>query len=291
VAWPAGARAELPEHAPDPDDVLPPDYLSVTPPPTTPSPPPPPVVPPPMVPPPVVPLPVRPRPVAPPPLNAAPVVIRAVTTPRVAGDTACLALLRHARVPFRMAARVRGVDTAVEITGPIGGVRLLPRAGRAPVMDCRLARTLAEVAPAFRRAGVTALSFSGAYDYRTRRNSSKLSAHAHGLAIDVHALHTKTGVLDVKRDFPRDGRRWRGLAGRPDSVADCLGRPARKASRTLRALACRLKLDPVMRYVLSPDTDADHHDHLHLEAHAVQPSGLLTASSRRVQQGRATSRR
>ena len=31
-AWPLAARAELPEHTPDPDDVLPPDYLSVTPP-------------------------------------------------------------------------------------------------------------------------------------------------------------------------------------------------------------------------------------------------------------------
>ena len=35
-AWPLAGRAELPEHTPDADDVLPPDYLSVTPPPLTP---------------------------------------------------------------------------------------------------------------------------------------------------------------------------------------------------------------------------------------------------------------
>ena len=268
------ARAELPEHTPDPDDVLPPDYLSVTPPPVTP--------------PPVTPSRVTPPPVSPPPLAAAPVVVRRLRTPAARSDLACLQLLDHARVPYRLAGAVRGVQTPVEVTGPIRGVRLIPRAGRTPIMDCQLARALAELAPAFRRAGVTALSFSGAYDYRTRRNSSKLSAHAHGLAIDVHALQTRKGMLDVKRDFPRDGRRW---AGRPENVAACLGQPRRKAGRALRALACRLKLDPVLRYVLSPDTDADHHDHLHLEAHAVQPSELLTASSRRNQQGRRTVRR
>lgn len=281
LTWARSARAELPEGTPDPDDVLPPDYLSVTPPPVTP---------PPMTPP-VTPLPVTPPPVSPPPLTAAPVRIRAVRAVAASGDRGCVQLLEHARVRFRLAGGVRGVQTPVEITGLVGGVRLLPRAGRAPIMDCRLAVALAELAPAFRRAGVTALSFSGAYDYRTRRNSSKLSAHAHGLAIDVHALHTRAGVLDIKRDFPRDGRRWRGTAGRPESVAACLGSPKRKAGRTLRALACRLKLDPVMRYVLSPDTDADHHDHLHLEAHAVQPSELLTVSGRPTQQARRTPRR
>ena len=158
-------------------------------------------------------------------------------------------------------------------------------------MDCQLARALAELAPVFRRAGVTALSFSGAYDYRTRRNSPKLSAHAHGLAIDVHALQTRHGLLDVKRDFPRNGPRWRGTAGHPESVAACLGKPARKAGRALRAVACRLKLDPVMRYVLSPDTDGDHHDHLHLEAYPVERSGLLTATGRPAKQGRRTVRR
>jgi hypothetical protein len=258
------ARADLPEQVLDPDDVLPPDYLSVTPPPVT------------------------PPPLTPPPLSAAPVTIRRLRTPPARSDLACLQLLDHARVPYRVAGAVRGVQTPVEIVGAIRGVRLIPRAGRAPVMDCQLARALAELAPVFRRAGVTGLSFSGAYDYRTRRNSSKLSAHAHGLAIDVHALQTRKGVLDVKRDFPRDGRRW---AGRPENVAACLGQPRRKAGRALRSLACRLKLDPVLRYVLSPDTDADHHDHLHLEAFAAQPSELLTASGRRTQQGRRTVRR
>jgi hypothetical protein len=268
------ARADLPEQGLDPDDVLPPDYLSVTPPPVTP--------------PPLTPPPVTSRPVTPPPLSAAPVTIRRLRTPPARSDLACLQLLDHARVPYRVAGALRGVQTPVEIVGAIRGVRLIPRAGRAPVMDCQLARALAELTPVFRRAGVTALSYSGAYDYRTRRNSSKLSAHAHGLAIDVHALQTRKGLLDVKRDFPRDGRRW---AGRPESLAACLGQPRRKAGRALRALACRLKLDPVMRYVLSPDTDADHHDHLHLEAFSQPPSQLLTASGRRAQQGHRAVRR
>jgi hypothetical protein len=205
-------------------------------------------------------------------------------------DRGCLELLDLARVPYRPVGAVRGVRTPVEVIAPVGGVRLVPRAGRPAVMDCRLALTLAELVPVFRRYGVTGLSFSGAYDYRTRRGSSKLSAHAFGLAIDVHMIVTRAGVLDVKRDYPKDGDRWHGTAGRPDSVAACLGRPARANGRALRSLACRLKLDPLLRHVLSPDTDSDHHDHLHIETWPARDSDLLTSRGRPAQQARKPAR-
>jgi hypothetical protein len=111
----------------------------------------------------------------------------------------------------------------------------------------------------------------GAYDYRTRADSTKRSAHAHGLAIDVHALDTRRGSIDVARDYARDARRWRAVEAGPGGLRRCIGAPGRRAGRLLRALACRLKLDDRFRLVLTADDNPAHHDHLHVETYRTRP--------------------
>jgi hypothetical protein len=198
-----------------------------------------------------------------------------------APDRVCLDGLRERRIAF-VEWPTKGVRTPVRILGPIGVVRLRshdPRlAGKPALMDCELARALFEVAPAFRAIGVRELLYSGAYQYRTRRGSSKLSEHAHGMAIDVHAFVLDTAsdenaggtVAEVSRDFePRVGK-WAVL---PDA-AECIGRPRTEVGRLLRALACRLRASSILREVITPDDNADHHDHFHLEAY---PDGLTRA--------------
>jgi hypothetical protein len=184
-------------------------------------------------------------------------------------DRDCLRALERRRILFVPLDPIRGVRTPVVIVGPIRGVNLLPRAGRPAVMDCQLAQALTDAAPIFRQLHVTGLSFSGAYDYRRRRGSSDLSAHAHGLAIDVHAVETTAGTFQVERDYPPDARRWREVdaAGGPGALRDCVGTPANLAGRVLRTLACRLKLHRDFRVILTPDDNADHHDHLHIETY------------------------
>lgn len=172
-----------------------------------------------------------------------------------AGDRACLRELTQAGVPFVERGDVRGIRTPVEVVGPIGGVRLIARGKRPALMDCALARSLVSAAPLFRQAGVTGLSYSAAYDYRTRRGSTELSEHAHGLAIDVHAFETTQGRLDVLRDFSRE--------------------PA------LRALADNLERHPSFRLILTPDDDRDHRDHFHIESHQDSPSRWLSQRVRR----------
>ena len=182
-------------------------------------------------------------------------------------DLECLSDLRSQNLPFVAAPPTRGIRTPVEITGAVGGVRLTPRAGRAgALMDCELARALGEAAPIVRAEGFSELVFSGAYNYRTRRRSTQMSAHAFGLAIDVHALTGPAGNLDVKRDFETGSGRWRGLSLREGDFDGCVGRPRRDPARRLRELVCRLKHHSAFRVVLTPDDDSDHHDHLHLEA-------------------------
>jgi hypothetical protein len=205
-------------------------------------------------------------------------------------DHDCLAALHDLRVPFVPAGAVRGIATPVEVTGAIGGVQLISRGRRAPVMDCELARALAGAAPSMRQLGVSGLSFSATYDYRVVKGTSRLSGHARGLAIDVHALVTTLGTLDVERDYARDPGRWQAT-GR-DPVA-CVGAPATPQGRLLRALACELRGQPAIGLLLGPDDNHDHRNHLHIEA---RPGGvareLLSGRDQAPRrQGRRASRR
>ena len=186
----------------------------------------------------------------------------------VVADQECLDLLRRSGVPARSVEPVQGVRTPVEVTGPIAGIALAPRAGREAVMDCALARGLYEAAPVFRSLGLETLEFSGAYDFRTRRGSDVLSAHAHGLAIDVHVLGGPAGRLDVARDFERGVGEWKQLRPGPGRLAACIGQPRTEAGTTLRKLVCRLKLHTAFRVIVTPDDNDDHRDHLHLEVYA-----------------------
>jgi len=196
-------------------------------------------------------------------------------------DRVCLEGLRERQIAF-VEWPTKGIRTPVRILGSIGVVRLRshdPRlAGKPALMDCELARALFETGPAFRAIGVRELLYSGAYQYRTRHGSTRLSEHAHGMAIDVHAFVLDTAasesgggtVVEVSRDFePRVGK-WAVL---PDA-AECVGHPRTDVGRMLRTLACRLRASSVLREVITPDDNADHHDHFHLEAY---PDGYTRA--------------
>jgi hypothetical protein len=181
-------------------------------------------------------------------------------------DEVCLRALAETGVGFARAPVTRGVRTPVELRANVGGLRLVPRARRPALMDCELARALADTAPTFVGLGITELTFSGAYDYRTRRASTQLSGHANGLAIDVHGLRGLSGSYDVARDFEPGVGEWNGLAATEEAEGRCIGAPRTAPGRLLRTLACRLKLSGHFRVIVTPDDDSDHRDHLHLEA-------------------------
>ena len=206
-------------------------------------------------------------------------------------DRSCLDSLRSAGVPFRPSGALKGVKTPIEITGPIAGVRIIPRAGRPPIMDCELAKALLDGSPVFRHLGVTGLSFSGTYVYRNVAGTSKLSAHANALAIDVHALETTMGKIDVLRDYPRDGGSWGHRGRSAGSVAGCVGRPPSAAGRLLRQLACELAAHRSFNLIIGPDDNAAHRNHLHLEAHPSRPTDLYSSKPSVVHRGHRHSRR
>ncbi|MEA2697281.1 MAG: hypothetical protein QOI66_1552 [Myxococcales bacterium] len=186
-------------------------------------------------------------------------------------DRDCLQGLSADHVAFVEAPPTKGVRTPIRLRGPLGSISLQLRgrdkgadtSGEGPLLDCALARALLDVGPVFDAAGIRTLVYSGTYQYRQRRGGSKLSEHAHGLAIDVHALVARDGtVYDVRRDFERGVGAWTIVA----EVDVCVGGPTTAPGRLLRQLACRLRAGSVLREVITADDNSDHDDHFHLEA-------------------------
>lgn len=177
----------------------------------------------------------RPRPLG-------PEVIAAEFPP---GDE-CLARLRAAGVLFDPVSDKIGVDTPVAIAGPIGGVRYWTAGAGPMVSDCRLALALAKIAPELRGLGISAIRFSGAYSYRMAR-VGRLSLHAYGLALDVHEVTAFGQSYVVARHFAK---------ALPNGCAE--------SAPVLNRLACRLAQLRLFQELLTPDSNADHRDHLHL---------------------------
>jgi hypothetical protein len=161
------------------------------------------------------------------------------------GD-ACLSELRSAGVPFQVVNEKRGVATPVAIEGPIGGVRYWTVGAGPMVSDCRLALALAKVAPELRGFGISAMRFSGAYSYRMAK-VGRLSLHAYGLALDVHEVTADGKSYVVAKDFAR---------GLPNGCA--------AEAPLLNRLACRFSQLRLFQELLTPDSNADHRDHLHI---------------------------
>jgi hypothetical protein len=166
----------------------------------------------------------------------------------------CLSRLHDAGVAFQSVDDKRGVDTPIVIEGPIGGVRYWTVGAGPMVSDCRLALALWKVAPELRALGISAMRFSGAYSYRMAR-VGRLSLHAYGLALDVHEVTADGRSYVVARDFAR---------GLPNG---CAG-----DAPLLNRLACRLSQLRLFQELLTPDSNADHRDHLHV-AIARAPQG------------------
>jgi Extensin-like protein C-terminus len=185
----------------------------------------------------------RPRPLA-------PELIAAEFPP---GDD-CVEQLRNQGVAFSMVSDKRGVETPVAIEGPIGSVRYWTVGSGPMISDCRLALALAKVGPELRAMGISAIRFSGAYSYRMAR-VGRLSLHAYGLALDVHEVIANGKSYVVAKDFAK------GLSNGCVTEAPLLNR-----------LACRMAELRLFQELLTPDSNADHRDHLHLAiARAPRP--------------------
>ncbi len=89
---------------------------------------------------------------------------------------------------------------------------------------------------------VVKIHHAGAYDCRAQRNGKRQSQHAFGRAIDILAFELDDGSLIKVKE------QWRGRTPRTAFL------------RSAAQQACQH-----FNLVLTPDSDADHQDHLHVD--------------------------
>ncbi len=170
---------------------------------------------------------------------------------RIPGGSTCLGWLTRLGIDHRPLSPRPGVATPVEVHGPIGGVSYVSGGRTGVVADCRLILALDWISPDLRALGVRTIRHSGAYVYRTTR-SGRPSLHARGLAIDIHGFRTPAAGYEVETDYERGELGCEQGAPLPNQVH------------------CRLRQRRLFRELITPDHNADHHDHLHL---AIAPLG------------------
>ncbi|HEY1537347.1 MAG TPA: extensin family protein [Polyangiaceae bacterium] len=162
------------------------------------------------------------------------------------GSSDCLARLSERGVRFRTLDHEIGVKTPIVVDGPIASIRYYTGANGPLIADCRLVLALALVGPELVSFGVTDVRFSGAYVYRLS-NKGRVSLHAYGLAIDMHGF-TRSGVhYEVQQDFHKG-----------------LGATLPENAPVANAIASRFRNSGLFHEYLTPDDNADHHDHVHV---------------------------
>lgn len=177
-------------------------------------------------------------------------------TARARSASACLRALDRLGVKYKRA-RQRGIDIGVRVLGDIRGVTYRGYQKKALVLDCSLVVSLAHAAEFFVQHGIERVTYSSAYQRRKVRGSDRWSQHSFGLAIDIHTFSGEDlGSLSVKDDYEQ---------GLGDEV-DCIGQPLTENGAILRTLSCQLARSELFESVLTPDYDAAHYNHYHLEA-------------------------
>jgi hypothetical protein len=157
----------------------------------------------------------------------------------------------------------RGVATPLRVTGDIAGVRFVTPGRKSPygILDCRLAVELSELSRILLEHDVVEVRVDNMYRPRARLpGRRKPSQHAHGLAIDMTRFKLKNGSeLIIERDF-------HGVIGEPVCGAGARARPELppEASK-LRDLVCDVARAQLFHHILTPNHDAAHRDHFHLD--------------------------
>ncbi len=160
-----------------------------------------------------------------------------------------------------------GVADPVTVTTPINGMvhryvsNTTPRATF--FMDCSLARSLAQAAAIFRAHDVVEVADIGVYNYRCIGGvgtppdcPNGISQHAYAKAIDLAAFETSDGTTyTVETDWVID----------PDTEDTCTAPTEAGKDAWLHTLICELKAANTWNIVLTPNYNADHRDHFHVD--------------------------
>ncbi|MEY4509194.1 MAG: hypothetical protein RLZZ450_1316 [Pseudomonadota bacterium] len=174
------------------------------------------------------------------------------STWRVRSQARCLAAADKLRLPARPLERalLTPVPTPIVLDGPVAGVSYRPvQSDREIELSCELATRLPALSALLKAHGVRVAHVNSSY-----RDQPRVSFHTFGLALDISSFETAEGPLVVASDFELS----------PD-VATCDAKPATERGRAILALACALANSGLFSSVLTPNYNAGHRDHFHLD--------------------------
>ena len=172
-----------------------------------------------------------------------------------------------------------GVEDPVTVKTPINGVGYKAVGAASPRTqlygDCRLVKSLAEAAPFFRERAITQVTDYGVYNYRCIGGGTPpdcpngISQHAYAMAIDLAGFTTSDETYySVNDDWVID----------PDSEETCMAPTVEGKDRFLHELICAIKDARIWAIVLTPNYNAAHRNHFHVD---------LTPSSDFIERGAA----
>ncbi len=172
-------------------------------------------------------------------------------------------------------------DKALRTADSLGPVAMRVAPAKSPfgTLDCRQALLWLELGPVLERHHVTGLRIDSFYRPNarmggTKKKPGKRSQHSYGLAADIVTLtvtvptpsgEPRTLVLDVPADFA--GQRGEDPCGPTAQLhlppsADAA---RRERSYRLRNFICELARGGYLHHILTPNHDAAHESHLHLD--------------------------
>jgi hypothetical protein len=178
----------------------------------------------------------------------------------------CLTLLDKRGISYVKLPKTSGVELPIRLTGPLHGVDLhggepaaLRSTSPTEILDCRLALALDDFAGILEDHHVIEAVHWSIYRAPPIGTEEKAADHTAGLAIDLGALFeddgSRTGVAED----------WRGEIGGKTCGNGAYPVPATKRAWRLRAILCTTAASHVFHLVLTPNFNAAHHDHFHLE--------------------------
>lgn len=180
-----------------------------------------------------------------------------------------------------------GVDDPVTAMMPINGIPYAYAGTPRTTMfgDCTLFRSLAEAAPSLRARNIVEVTDLGVYNYRCIGSvgtppdcPNGISQHAFGNAIDLAVFEDADGeTYNVTTDWvidPADDTCTAATTGAKDQL--------------LHELICELKSRNVWNIVLTPNYNAAHRDHFHVDLTAGSDFIERTAAGAGVRGPRST---
>jgi hypothetical protein len=151
------------------------------------------------------------------------------------------------------------VAAPVRVTAAVSGVTFrFMHAAAGVVVSCELAARLVEIAKVVKNHGVHTVYVLSAY-----RDHPYPSFHTLGLALDLSRFDSASGPLVVKTDF---------IIDRDHETCDASADPPKTdKAQLLRAIACELAASHRFSSVLTPNYNAGHRDHFHVDIRPDDP--------------------